>query len=115
MHTSSIQHRSTSWAWWATAMIAALLCVLTLSPQTASGAGSNLDKAYHFIGFGVLALPLCLAYPRRVWTVVLGVTVFGGMIELLQPFVGRGAEWLDLLSDALGGTAAALFARVLRR
>lgn len=107
--------RAAPWAWLATALLAAILCALTLAPGEGETGPSGRDKLYHFVGFGALALPLCLIYPRRAWLVVAGVTAFGGAIEVIQPFVGRGAEWGDLLADALGALFAALVAWALRR
>ena len=102
-------------AWTATLVLAAVLTVLTLMPPPPQPSGAGNDKLYHFIGFGALALPLCLARPQRAWAVVAGVIAFGAVIELVQPYFGRGAEWADLLADALGAATAALLARTLRR
>ncbi len=107
--------RAAPWAWAATALLAAVLCVLTLSPSPPTGGRPSPDKLYHFIGFGALAVPLCLAYPRRAWAVIVGVIAFGAAVEVIQPFVGRGAEWGDLLADALGAATAAGVAVALRR
>ncbi|HEY9040516.1 MAG TPA: VanZ family protein [Roseovarius sp.] len=115
MHPSSTLSRAAPWAWSATLLLAAVLCVLTLSPPGPAVGPPAPDKLYHFIGFGILALPLSLAYPHRAWAVVAGVIAFGAAIEVIQPFVGRGAEWADLLADALGAATAAGVAWALRR
>ncbi len=115
MHPSSTLRRPTPWAWFVTLLLAAVLCVLTLSPPGPAVGPPSPDKLYHFIGFGLLALPLCLAYPRRGWAVIAGVIMFGAAIEVIQPFVGRGAEWADLLADALGAGSVAGVVWVLRR
>ncbi|MCQ0090990.1 VanZ family protein [Roseovarius sp. M141] len=115
MRLPSTLHRAAPWAWAATVILAALLCVLTLSPQGPAVGPPRPDKLYHFIGFGLLAVPLCLVYPHRAWTVVVGVIAFGAAIEVIQPYVGRGAEWGDLLADALGAAGAAGLARMLPR
>ncbi len=111
---SSLRHPA-PWAWAATALLATVLCILTLSPQTSTVARPSPDKLYHFIGFGALALPLCLAFPRHAWAVILGVAAFGAAVEIIQPIVGRGAEWGDLLADMLGAATAAGVAVALRR
>lgn len=106
-----------AWALAATGLIAGLLCIATLTPGGLDlnvGQPSN-DKLQHFIGFGVLALPLGYAWPRRTWTVIAGVTMFGAMIELIQPLVGREGELGDIVADALGATAGAFAMRFLRR
>lgn len=96
-------------------MLAVLLCFLTLSSRVPQVGPPFSDKVQHFIGFGFLALPLSLAYPRRAWAVVAAVAAFGGAIELIQPYVGRASEWADLLADTLGASTAAILARMLRR
>jgi VanZ family protein len=43
---------------------------------------------------------------------------FGGLIEIVQPYVGRGAEWADLVADGLGaalGVSLGLFIRKILR
>ncbi len=103
------------WAWCVTALIAAALCVTTLSPAVPAIGPPNSDKVQHFIGFAALSLPLGFAYPRRTLAIIAGATLFGAGIELVQPFVGRGAELADLVADALGATTGALAMRALRR
>ncbi|PQO24613.1 VanZ family protein [Rhodobacteraceae bacterium WD3A24] len=91
----------------ATALLAAVIALLTLSPSNAPPGASGLDKVAHFVAFGALAFPLAAARPRLFWPVVLGATAYGGLIEVIQPLVGRGAEWGDLAADAAGALAGA--------
>lgn len=110
-------HRAPAWAWAATALIALLLCIATLSPSVPAVAppGFGVDKVQHFIGFALLAMPLGYAYPRWTWAVIGGATLFGGAIELIQPLFGRGCEVADLIADGLGAATGALAMRALRR
>ncbi|MFT4251883.1 MAG: VanZ family protein [Caulobacter sp.] len=65
------------------------------------------DKAMHFIVFYVLAVLACLAAPKsRLWRIGAVLVVFGGLIEVVQYFVGRDAAWGDLFADFCGVTAA---------
>ncbi|MFN3207753.1 MAG: VanZ family protein [Roseovarius sp.] len=73
------------------------------------------DKAIHFGAFALLILPMALADPRRAWRLAPLCILFGGIIELVQPSVGRGAEWLDLAADALGVAAGLALGHVIRR
>lgn len=110
-------YHAPAWALATTALLAALLCIATLTPGGLDlnvGQPSN-DKIQHLIGFGVLALPLGYAWPRHTWTVIAGVTLFGAMIELIQPFVGRDGGVADVAADALGATIGAFVMRFLRR
>ena len=115
MSYSPFSRRIIPLAWGATFLLAAILLVLTLTPQDMPGSGVGRDKIYHMIGFGSLAFPLCLAYPHRSVAVVIGVIAFGGTIELVQPYVGREGEWADLLADALGAVLAGALAVTLVR
>ncbi len=88
--------------------LATLLPVNGAVPQV-----SGLDKVYHFIAFAVLIFPLILTDSRRwFWAVPLAIA-YGGAIELIQPSVGRGAEWLDWGADISGVLAGAALAELL--
>lgn len=110
-------HNAPVRAWAATALIAVLLCIATLSPAVPAVAppGFGVDKVQHFIGFALLAMPLGYACPRWTWAVIGGATLFGGAIELIQPLFGRGCEVADLIADGLGAATGALAMRALRR
>lgn len=69
-----------------------------------------LNDAAHapvFGAFAVVVLALLRQatslYPRRRYIVALATTMgVGALVELIQPFIGRGSEWIDLLNDGLG-------------
>ncbi|MDT8326932.1 MAG: VanZ family protein, partial [Roseovarius sp.] len=63
------------------------------------------------------ALTMPMAYIGRLplWQVVLAGAAYGGVIELVQPYVGRSAEWGDLLADGLGAFVGALAAAIVAR
>ena len=67
------------------------------------------DKILHMIAFAVLAPLGTFAYPAlRLMTLLLGLSAFGSLIELIQlvPALNRTADWSDLAADIL--TAAAV-------
>ncbi len=99
----------------ATLLIAVAICITTLTPAMPSVGPPGSDKLQHFAGFFCLALPLGYARPRWGWHIIAGVAGFGAMIELVQPYVGRGAEWGDLLADIAGASTAVLLMWFLRR
>jgi VanZ family protein len=99
-----------------TLLIALVIAALTLSPPGApEPALPGFDKLAHFLAFAALAIPM--AYDGRValWQIVLAGLAFGGTIELIQPHVGRSAEWGDLLADSIGAVSGALLAGTLGR
>ena len=95
-------------------MVALLIAALTLSPMP-SGVriASGFDKLYHFTAFLCLIFPLIVTDSRRwYWAVPLTI-IYGGAIELIQPTVGRAAEWLDFGANVSGVLAGAALAELL--
>jgi VanZ family protein len=62
------------------------------------------DKAQHFTAYFGLALLAALGWGRRMRArAILGaVLLLGGVLEILQAFVGRDAQWLDMGANTLG-------------
>jgi VanZ family protein len=95
-----------------TTVLALIIAVLTLAPMP-SGGPAGSDKIYHVLAFACLAFPLPLVRPRFAVWVILGVIAYGGVIEVIQPFFGRQAEWADLVADGVGAILGAIVARHL--
>lgn len=77
--------------------------VLSLMPIEPPLPATGWDKSNHLIAFVTLTLLGCRAYPGRMPTVLAGLVLFGGAIEVLQGLSGyRFAEWGDLAADCLG-------------
>ncbi len=94
-----------------TFLIRASLLVLTMTVAILvfgpfSGAEERFgltDKESHILAFYALAALSLLAMPRmRKWDIVLICLAIGGLIEVIQIFVGRSASILDWLADATG-------------
>jgi len=95
-------------------MIALMIGALTLSPMPAGVfAVTGIDKVYHFAAFTCLIFPLIVTDSRRWYWAVPMVILYGGAIELIQPTVGRSAEWLDFGANATGVLAGAALAELL--
>lgn len=107
------------WAWRKLGLVmgfvlAILIAGLTLSPMPANVfAVSNIDKLYHFAAFACLIFPLIVTDSRRWFWAVPMVVLYGGAIELIQPTVGRMAEWLDFGANVTGVLAGAALAELL--
>lgn len=71
------------------------------------------DKTHHFIAYASLILPTALQRPKNYLLLVLAFVAFSGMIELVQPYVNRYGEWLDMLANTLGLFFGWLFANAL--
>lgn len=98
-----------------TLLTAAVIALGTLSPPGQGGAMPLTDKQLHFLAFAALALPLGWVRPRWVLWLVPVALAYGGLIELVQPSVGRSADWGDLLADGLGIVAGVLPGQIRRR
>jgi VanZ family protein len=79
---------------------------------TSGGAPQLWDKALHFIAYFVLSVLMTLALqaPRKMLWGMLGLVAMGGMLEILQGWVGRDMSALDELANSLGVVAGASLA-----
>lgn len=98
----------------ATAGLSLLIAILTLNTQVNVPSNFALnDKVYHIAAFGALILPTAILQPRWAPRVGLGVLVYGGIIELIQPSFGRSAAWLDFLANSVGIFAGLILGTLL--
>ena len=100
----------------ATLILAVFIAIGTLSPPSTGGAGLPLsDKQLHFIAFCLLVLPLLLVRPRHAIWLAPAAIAYGGAIEIIQPLVGRSADWADFLADMAGVVAGVAMAGARHR
>ena len=110
---------SAQWIWEKSGLVVwmfllMVIAVLTLTPiPTQNHYFTSIDKLYHFVAFAALIFPLILTDSRRWWWAVPVSIAFGGLIELIQPSVGRQAEWLDFGADITGVLSGAVMAEIL--
>lgn len=99
------------------------LLVLTLSllprPETILGTLSPNDKLSHLIAYVALGFFAMRALDRRGMLpfalVVAGCAAFGGILEIVQPLVGRTRELADFVVDVAGSAGGAALALLLLR
>ena len=97
-----------------TACLALVIGYFTLTPMpNLSLAGS--DKAHHVIAFAALAMPVAVLYRRALAWMLPSAIAFGGLIEVIQPYVNRHGEWADFIADALGAILGVILGLILRR
>ena len=96
-----------------TIILFVVITLLSFAPIQLSGSFGpiSVDKAYHFVAYFCLALPLPILRPRLTIWVVLGIMTFGGLIELVQYLFGREPSWGDFIANGIGAIAGAMIAR----
>ncbi len=99
----------------ATLLVALLIAVMTLSSASGAAPVPGADKLAHAAAFALLVLPMGWRRPAALtWLAPLALA-YGGVIELVQPHVGRSAEWADLAADGVGIALGVLLSRLHRR
>lgn len=101
---------------WLLSTIAIILpiTVLSLYPADSLPSVPGTDKTHHFIAYGALAFPIALARPEKWLLFIVGMFSYSGVIELIQPYVNRYGEWLDLGANGLGLVVGILLASIAR-
>lgn len=102
--------------YWFLLSVSILLTITTLSllPLDKLPSAPGSDKTHHLIAYAALAFPAALRKPNRwVWIVVLFI-LYSGLIELVQPYVNRYGEWLDLLANTAGIVCGVMLATVIK-
>ena len=78
------------------------ITIMSLIPLPELPLFPGSDKTHHLIAYGLLMFPVALHKPKGWLWIAFGFIVWSGAIELIQPYVNRYGEWLDLLANALG-------------
>jgi VanZ family protein len=80
--------------------------VLSLAPVQTLPTLDLSDKINHAIAYAFLAATGCFgfgAFSRRAqFVIVVSLSLFGGLIEVLQPLSGRSASVADTLANQIG-------------
>ena len=101
-----------------TLLLAVLIGVLTMMPAPALPQVAGSDKLHHMLAFMALALPTAVLRPRWSPLVALILAIYGGLIELVQPYVDRSRDFADWQADLIGialGTGLGLLLHLLLR
>ncbi len=98
-----------------TAVIATVIAALTLTPVSAPSPIEHSDKIYHLVAFAALALPTSFFQPRWLPLALPFFVIFAGLIEIVQPFVGRTGSVFDAAADIAGIFLGVIMGRWLAR
>jgi hypothetical protein len=87
---------------WLTISLTISIAALTLIPFNVPADAPGSDKTHHLLAFAALTLPCAVLYPKALLRVALAAAVFGAVIEVIQPYVGRQGELADFIADLFG-------------
>ena len=97
-------------------LLTAGIAILSLTESTHMPAVSVSDKLMHGVMYLLLAVSWMIPVRRPVWVCV-AVTLYGGLLELLQYActLTRSGEWIDLFADFLGALLGVLLMILFQR
>ncbi|MBF0219919.1 MAG: VanZ family protein [Gammaproteobacteria bacterium] len=98
-----------------TVILLATITTLSLLPLEQLPDAPGGDKLHHLVAYAALMLPVALRKPRGWLWLGLAFILWSGGIELIQPYVNRYGEWLDLLANAAGIFSGTLIAMLVNR
>lgn len=98
----------------ATSVLVIATAFATLMPSSRIVNAPGSDKLHHVLAFAILALPLAVARPRWIPVTGLLLAVYGGLIEIIQPWVGRSRDLADWQADLAGILLGSLLGLALR-
>ena len=78
------------------------ITLLSLWPVESLPSVPGTDKTHHFIAYGALIFPTALKNHKKLFVITLAFVAYSGLIELIQPYVNRYGEWLDLAANSAG-------------
>ena len=92
------------------------IAIMSLTESTQMPSVTLNDKLMHAFLYACLAATWWLAVKRPVW-IIIGVTLYGALLELLQLYCTRtrSGEWLDLLADFLGASITMILVILWKR
>lgn len=101
--------------YWLHITILLLISIATLSlwPAAYLPKVPGTDKTHHFIAYAALMLPTTLRKPKHWLTLTFAFLAFSGAIELIQPYVNRYGEWLDMAANATGLVCGFILAKII--
>ncbi|MCG6202068.1 VanZ family protein [Psychromonas antarctica] len=101
--------------YWLACSIFALVVIalLSLNPMSHLPAVPGGDKSHHIIAYALLMFPAALHKPKYWLLIGFLFLCFSGAIELLQPFVSRTADWLDMSANLAGMVLGILLAQLI--
>ena len=86
---------------------------LSLWPVAHLPSVPGTDKTHHFIAYAALMLPTALRLPKHWLIITVAFLAFSGAIEIIQPYVNRYGEWLDMAANVFGLICGFILAKII--
>jgi len=102
----------TNWAVFTLTILVAIT-LLSLWPLDELPQVPGTDKIHHLIAYALLMLPAALRKPDKWILIGLFFIAYSGAIELIQPYVNRYGEWMDLFANAAGVVCGLMIAELI--
>tara|TARA_B100000683_G_scaffold229675_1_gene230253 strand:- start:45 stop:440 length:396 start_codon:yes stop_codon:yes gene_type:complete len=90
-----------------------IITILSFIPVSQEPPMNNIDKIEHLIAYAALTIPISLAYHPRHKAIFWFACTWGMLIEIFQPYVGRQADTMDAIINAIGAGLGIIFAKYL--
>ena len=112
---NKITQLSAKYCWFISCLLLAIITLLSLAPLPELPGPPKADKVHHLIAYAALCFPVAARGGAK-WLYILPFFIaWGGMIELIQPYTNRHAEWLDFAANSFGVGIGALSGVLARR
>lgn len=94
------------------------ITVLSLLPPKSGMELPTNDKVGHFLAYGTFSMNVCLLFDRwkkELLFSLIGIVLYGVLIEFLQGFVRRETSFYDFLANTAGVAIGVTFITLFRR
>ena len=79
-----------------------IITVLSLYPLTELPEVGGSDKIHHLLAYCSLTFSIALIQPEHFKKFIIFFIIYGGFIELIQPYFNRYGEFLDFIYNTIG-------------
>ena len=111
---NSIYRLIEQYVWPISFVMLAVVTMASLLPLPTLPDVPGSDKTHHLISYALMVLPVAFIRPKFWLSFIVFIAAWSGVIELIQPFVNRYGEWLDLLANVVGVFIGYVFACFLK-
>jgi VanZ family protein len=95
-------------------IISILFTVAALIPSNHIPSLPGSDKVHHALAFGLISFPVAFARSQSIFWIILVASAYGGLIEVIQAYVGRDGDIKDAAANTLGAVCGTVSGKILR-